>query len=96
MRSFEPQPDPDALYCDDPTHSVECTCGADPDWGGPMRFTVKYDTGSVESVATLEADDGFYYYDMDRDMSTGPCENRDAVETALMNEIPAVQAVDQQ
>jgi len=68
-----------------------------------MRFTVKYDTGSVESVATLEADDGFYYYDMvgstavfDRDMSTGPCENRDAVETALMNEIPAVQAVDQQ
>jgi len=26
----EPQPDPDKLYCEDPTHSKDCTCGADP------------------------------------------------------------------
>lgn len=31
MPRFEPQPDPDLLACDDPTHGADCTCGADPD-----------------------------------------------------------------
>lgn len=31
MPCFEPQPDPDMLYCDDPTHPSDCACGADPD-----------------------------------------------------------------
>lgn len=31
MKSFEPQPDPDELYCNDPTHGADCTCGAEPD-----------------------------------------------------------------
>jgi len=65
-----------------------------------MNFTVKLSDGEYESVSTLQDDDGFYYYNLigstavfDRDMSNGPCENRDAVETCLLNEIPAVQAV---
>lgn len=28
---FEPQPDPGAPFCDDPTHDAECDCGAEPD-----------------------------------------------------------------
>jgi len=32
MRQFEPQPDPDTLYCEDPCHPEDCTCGADPDY----------------------------------------------------------------
>jgi len=38
MTKFEPQPDPDELYCNDPTHSEDCQCGADPDWEYERRM----------------------------------------------------------
>jgi len=40
MPRFEAQPDPDELYCDDPTHGPECTCGADPDYEYESRLDI--------------------------------------------------------